>query len=139
MIASALYPAATAALNTYHFAMNPASGGKPPRDSRKTAIKPAITNIKPQHIAAGGPRRDSKNLSEIKPLMNAPRMPKKQSRQLRDAYLPGAAVALTRLAGLADQGEKTGDDDYDAFDIKEPGDDLPGAGAAGLRRRPASG
>ncbi|MFT3838312.1 MAG: hypothetical protein QM723_15115 [Myxococcaceae bacterium] len=48
---------------------------------------------------------------------------KKQSRQLRDAYLPGAAVALTRLAALADQGDRG--DDADGYDLFEPGDDLP--------------
>ena len=73
-------------------------------------------------IGRSRPGRASSGLGSITP-KRADNL-KKQSRQLRDAYLPGAAVALTRLAGLADQGDRE-EGEYDAFDIKEPGDDLP--------------
>src|SRR4051794_34512543 len=45
MIASHVYPALTAALNTYHLAMNPASGGNPPSDSRKIVINAASAGM----------------------------------------------------------------------------------------------
>jgi uncharacterized Zn finger protein len=47
-----------------------------------------------------------------------------QARQLTDAYLPGAAEALRRLASLADRRDR--DDDVEHFyQLEEPGNDLP--------------
>ncbi len=47
-----------------------------------------------------------------------------QARQLTDAYLPGAAEALRRLASLADRRER--DPDAERFyQLEEPGHDLP--------------
>ena len=48
-----------------------------------------------------------------------------QARQMNDAYLPGAAEALRRLAALA---QRRGADEADAFyQLQEPGWDLPDA------------
>jgi len=44
-----------------------------------------------------------------------------QARQMNDAYLPGAAEALRRLAALAEKK----DDDEGFWGAREPGDDLP--------------
>src|ERR1700682_4295897 len=43
MMASQVSSAFTAALNTYHFAMKPPKGGKPPSESRNIVISAAST------------------------------------------------------------------------------------------------
>jgi hypothetical protein len=49
-----------------------------------------------------------------------------QARQLNDAYLPGAAERLRRIAALAVPPELEEDDDDDVYyQAREPGDDLP--------------
>jgi hypothetical protein len=54
-----------------------------------------------------------------------------QAKQMQDAYLPGAAIALKRLAALATAtGARRTDDEDDSWDeeyygLREPGDDLP--------------
>lgn len=45
-----------------------------------------------------------------------------QARQLNDAFLPGAAERLRRIAALASRSE---DDDDVYYQLREPGDDLP--------------
>ncbi|MBX3229413.1 MAG: hypothetical protein KIT84_17655 [Labilithrix sp.] len=47
-----------------------------------------------------------------------------QARQLNDAYLPGAAERLRRIAALAAP-EKHDDDEDVYYQLREPGDDLP--------------
>jgi uncharacterized Zn finger protein len=46
-----------------------------------------------------------------------------QARQMNDAYLPGAAEALRRLAALADRAEDDGSERF--YQVEEPGFDLP--------------
>src|SRR5512140_3752953 len=48
-------------------------------ENRNAAMVPAIRNINPQSKAAGGPRRDWKNLSEISPPANPPTIPNMQT------------------------------------------------------------
>lgn len=49
-----------------------------------------------------------------------------QARQMNDAYLPGAAEALRRLAALADRADRADDDGSERFyQVEEPGFDLP--------------
>jgi hypothetical protein len=49
-----------------------------------------------------------------------------QAKQMNDAYLKGAAVALKRIAGLATQKRVADDDDDDVYyAFREPGFDLP--------------
>jgi len=47
-----------------------------------------------------------------------------QAKQMNDAYLPGAAEALLRVAGLCEQ-RKDEDDDDTFWGAREPGSDLP--------------
>jgi uncharacterized Zn finger protein len=47
-----------------------------------------------------------------------------QARQLTDAYLPGAAEALRRLASLADRRDRDGEEER-FYQLEEPGFDLP--------------
>lgn len=46
-----------------------------------------------------------------------------QARQMNDAYLPGAAEALRRLAALAERREDDGEERF--YQLEEPGHDLP--------------
>lgn len=48
-----------------------------------------------------------------------------QAKQMTDAYLPGAAEALRRLASLADARPTPGDDDDEVYQVDEPGQALP--------------
>ena len=48
-----------------------------------------------------------------------------QARQMNDAYLPGAAEALRRLAALCEKREDEDEDDDVFWGLREPGDDLP--------------
>jgi hypothetical protein len=47
-----------------------------------------------------------------------------QSRQMTDAYLPGAAEALRRIAALADARNDDGEDEERFYQLEEPGRDL---------------
>src|SRR5436190_4273969 len=59
------------------------------------AITAAIISMNAQKIAVGGPRRDWKNLSEIKPPANPPTMPNTQRSNPQFARIPSAPGCFT--------------------------------------------
>ena len=62
------------------------------------AITAAIKNINKLNIAAGGPRRDWNNLSEINPPAKAPTMPKMHKSRPQLARMPSAPTCFTSCA-----------------------------------------
>src|SRR5271170_3611449 len=68
--------------------------------NRTADITIAVTRTNPQSSAAGGPRRDWKNLSEINPPANPPTIPKMQVNQPQCSEKFSAPICLISPAKI---------------------------------------